>query len=225
MLPVSPDDRALEETVAAERVAALGTVALQLAGARTPEALTRIVVEQGLRLLGARGGALGLRDDARGILRYTVAGYGGALDGELDEAPLDAERPASFAARTGEAVFLGDQESALAAFPGLAAIEAVRDVQAWACLPLRAGGRVLGVLAVHWAQPRRFAPAELELLAAFAAQCGQALERMEADAARARSERRLALLAAATAAVAASLDVPTALDRLASTLVPALGDW
>lgn len=211
MRPVSPDDRTVSD---ADGVAALGALALHLAGARTVEALTRTVLDQGLALLGARGGALGLLDGS--TLRFTT------IPGDI---PLDAPQPAAHSARTGDAVFLGDRDSALAAFPDLADLDGVGDVQALACLPLRAGTRVLGVLVAAWSDPRRFPPAEVELLTAFAAQCAQALERIEADAARARSERRLALLAAATAAVAASLDVTTALERLAGTLVPALGDW
>ena len=151
---MSSDDGTVGGVDAADRVAALGALALHLAGARTVEALTGTVVADGLGLLGVRGGALGLLDGP--VLRFTATGFGHPLQGRLDDVPLDAARPAAQAVRTGHAVFLGDRESALTAFPALAGVDAVGDVHAWACVPLRAGERVLGVLAAWWSEPRRF---------------------------------------------------------------------
>ena len=61
-------------------------------------------------------------------------------------------------------------------------------LQAWAALPMRTGERLLGSLLVGWRQPRPLEDDDVRVLQAFAAQCGQALDRVS----RLENERRAA---------------------------------
>jgi serine phosphatase RsbU (regulator of sigma subunit) len=68
-------------------------------------------------------------------------------------------------------------------------------LRSWAALPLRAGDRLLGSLTVGWRRPQPLEDDHVRVLQAFAAQCGQALDRvgrLEQERRRARATRSLA---------------------------------
>ena len=179
----------------ARRLAGLAEAALQLAAADTVERLADIVVAAGLTALGADGGAIAVRDDAAGVVRLTITeSLGPQARATFAELPLTSELPGAWAARTGETVLLVDQAAGLAWSPAMAQVHEATGRQAWAALPLRAGDHLLGSLVASWAEVHPFADDEVELLAAFAAQCAQALDRLqvrEAERLAATATRRL----------------------------------
>ncbi|SDQ13445.1 SpoIIE family protein phosphatase [Quadrisphaera sp. DSM 44207] len=184
------------EAAASRRFAALAEVALQLGNAETVEDLTTVVIDRGLRVLGADGGAVGVRaTEADGVLDMTAsASLTSQVRERYAQMPLRGPFPASVAAATGERVLLPDRAASLAFAPEMATILAATGMQAWAALPLRIGGRVLGCLVVGWREEQEFASAEVELLEAFAAQCAQGLDRIltrQAERRSAAAVRRL----------------------------------
>jgi serine phosphatase RsbU (regulator of sigma subunit) len=183
------------EAVAARRLADLAAFALQLAGAQTVDDLTDVVIERGLAAFGADGGAVAVRRDELNVVRLTMTGsLGPQARREYAELPLDGPLPASFSARTGRRVLLKDRVAGLAWGGDTARVYAATGKEAWAVLPLIAGGRLLGALAVAWEQPQDFPADEVELLEAFAAQCAQALDRIQvhqAERSAAAASRRL----------------------------------
>ena len=188
-------EAASAESRAARLLAGLGDVALRLAAATTVADLVRVVVEDGVALLGADGGAVCVRDDERGVVRLEVStSFGADVQQQYAEVPLDGPLPISWVARTGQPLLLPTRESGLRFAPEMAPGYEQTGRDAWAVLPLRAADRLLGSLAVSWAQERQFSPQETELLAAFAAQCAQALDRiqsLEAERRAAHAARRL----------------------------------
>jgi PAS domain S-box-containing protein len=179
----------LQQRQAAERLASLATVALAMSQAQDDEDLTRLVIEHGAKVLGADGGAVCIRDDPRGIIRLAMTdSLGEEVQLEFGELPLDGPLPGSWTARTGEAVYLPDRASGLAFTPDMKIVYDGTGRDAWAVLPLRGVDRLLGSLVVSWTEPRAFPPDERELLAAFAAQTAQALDRIQSL----QAERRLA---------------------------------
>jgi PAS domain S-box-containing protein len=179
----------LQQRQAAERLASLATVALAMSLAQDDEDLTRLVIEHGAKVLGADGGAVCVRDDARGVIRLAMTdSLGEEARLEFGELPLDGSLPGSWTARTGEAVYLPDRAAGLAFTPDMQLVYDGSGREAWAVLPLRGVERLLGSLVVSWAEPRPFPPDERELLAAFAAQTAQALDRIQSL----QAERRLA---------------------------------
>jgi PAS domain S-box-containing protein len=168
------------EAVAARRLAGLADAALAVAGAESVDDLVDIVIVRGLGALGADAGAIAVRDDERGVLRVTTTpSFGGLGERTLAELPLDDPLPGSVAAATGQRVLLGDREAAMAWSPAMARLHAIAAQQAWAALPLQVQGRLLGSLSIGWDAPQRFPADEVALLGAFAAQCSQALERIQ----------------------------------------------
>ncbi|MCW2606108.1 MAG: putative sensor protein [Frankiales bacterium] len=181
------------ESEAARRLAGLADVALELAHADSVDDLQRTVIGRGVSVLGADGGAVCVRDDAAGVVRLAVSEQlPEHVQVEYGELPLSGPLPGSRTSRTGEAFFLPDVAAGLAVTPEMQQVYDGTGRQAWAALPLRARGRLLGSLVVSWTEPRPFPRQERELLGAFAAQCAQALDRI------------LTLEAERTAALAAS---------------------
>ncbi len=169
------------QETASRRLAGLAEAALQLAAAESVEELVEKVVAVGLAALGADGGAVAVRDDERDLVRLTITdSLGSNTQRDFAELPLDGGLPASWAARTGEPVVLPDRSAGLEWSPSMGAVYEATGRDAWVALPLRVGDRLLGSLVASWTPEHPFDPDELRLLAAFAAQCAQALARLQA---------------------------------------------
>ena len=153
------------------------------------------MIGRGVAVLGGDGGAVGVTDHEAGVVRLLVSASLGA-QAQLDYGvvPLDGPLGASLSARTGESVFLPDVEAGLAFSEQMRAVYETTGREAWCSLPLRARGRLLGAMTVSWALPRPFPQSEREILHAFAAQCAQALDRLQtlaAERAAAEAVRRM----------------------------------
>ncbi|SDQ04020.1 ATP-binding SpoIIE family protein phosphatase [Quadrisphaera sp. DSM 44207] len=127
------------------------------------------------------------------------AGVDGAVDGtvrllssdflsddlraEIAVLPVAFPLPVVHTARTGEPLFLTDRAGTLELFPDAADLYARTSAQASATVPLRSGSVLMGSLSVAWDHPRDFTAADRDLLAALAALCAQALDRVRARAA------------------------------------------
>lgn len=184
-------EAASAESRIARMLAGLGDVALRLAAASSVEELVSVVIDHGLAVLGADGGAVCVRDDERGVVRLIASPSLGPDVVDYPELPLDGPLPGSWSARTGEAVLLPTRQSGLDFAPEMAIVYEGTGRSAWASLPLTASRRLLGSLVVSWTDERAFTAREHELLLAFAAQCAQALDRVQTL----EAERRAALAA------------------------------
>ena len=175
-----------QEQVRAQ-MARMASVALALGSATTVDDLARIVIEHGVAVLDADGGVVSVRDDDADVVRLavsdTVPGLAAPTHADL---PLHSRLPAAYVARTGETVLLPTRASGIAWSPQLEAVYAATGRSAWATLPLRAGNRLLGSLAVAWTDERDFSASEVQLLEVFAAQCAQTLDRIQATEAQRR---------------------------------------
>jgi serine phosphatase RsbU (regulator of sigma subunit) len=170
---------AAQETTT-RRLAGLAQVALQLAAAESITDLTETVAGAGLTALGADGGAVGVRDDERGVVRVTVTeGLGEDARRQFGVLAGDSRLPAAWVARTGASLLLGDREAGLAWSPEMAGVYETTGRHAWVAVPLRVGERLLGSLVAGWTEERDFPQDEIDLLEAFAAQCAQALARLQ----------------------------------------------
>ena len=169
---------------AARRLASLADVALQLSAAETVEDLERIVVSQGLAVLGADGGGI-ISPDDRGGWRATLSdALGEDVQLAYGNVPYDSPLPAPWVARTGQEKLLPTQESGLEFDPvSMAGVYADIGRYGWAFLPLTVSDVCIGSLAVAWADEHPFSDDELELMRVFAAQCAQVLMRIRATAA------------------------------------------
>jgi serine phosphatase RsbU (regulator of sigma subunit) len=169
--------------VTARRLASLGEVALALTAAESVEDLERIVVGRGLAVLGADGGAVVTRSVDGGWRLTLSAALGEDVQLAYGALPYDSPLPACWTARSGQRLLLPTVTSGLAFDPGMASVYSDTGRQGWAFLPLRVRGQRLGSLAVSWAEEHSLTREELDLLDGFAAQCAQALQRIQSAAA------------------------------------------
>jgi PAS domain S-box-containing protein len=168
------------EADASRRVAALAGVAVALSNAQTVEDITGLVIERGLVAFGADGGAVAVRR-GKDTLHLTITeSLGEQMVASYAELPLQGSLPACVAAASGNRVLLPDRAASLAFSPEMAAVVADTGCQAWASVPLRGSGSILGSLTVGWAEPHDFPARELEVLDAFAAHCAHGIERITA---------------------------------------------
>ncbi|MGI4894393.1 MAG: SpoIIE family protein phosphatase [Janthinobacterium lividum] len=200
------DRVARAEALSSRRLAGLAGVALELASAQTVEQLTSTVIDRGLAVLGADGGAIAFREDAgdtrsgdpgQAVLRLVITDSLVPLTRpQSADIPLDGPLPAAVAARTGVPVLLRDQAEGLALTPEMAEVNATTGRVAWAALPLRVGDRLLGSITASWSGPQTFPDGDVAFMRAFAAQCAQALDRMlvrQAEQATAAATSKLAI--------------------------------
>ncbi|GAB2686704.1 SpoIIE family protein phosphatase [Thalassiella azotivora] len=167
------------EAAAARRLAGLTEAALALAQVQTVDELTTAVISQGMRGMGADGGAIGVVDADHGQVALAFADLGDQVRRRFERIPLDSGLPAAVTARTGRRVVLHDAEEGARWSPEMAEVHDLTGLQAWISLPLHTAGRTLGALTVGWEQPQVFADEDLGLYGAYAAQCAQALDRVQ----------------------------------------------
>ncbi|MBE7188013.1 SpoIIE family protein phosphatase [Jatrophihabitans endophyticus] len=175
-------DALAAKDLAAERAARLAEVALALSGASSFADVEGIVVGRGMSVFGADGGGI-VSPDGRGGWRIKVnVALGEDVQTTYPSAPYDSNIPGCWSARTGQRLLLPTRESGLAFDADImSGIYEATGRSAWAFLPLTVGEHRLGSLAASWVDEHHFGPDELDLLDGFAAQCAQALLRLQTD--------------------------------------------
>jgi PAS domain S-box-containing protein len=170
------------ERRATERLRSLAVVGSELGDAHTVEDLTDIVINRGVPVLGADGGGIAVRTGS-GLSLAVSDRLGDRGTVVYDRLPLDSPLPPAHVVRTGRPLVLPDRRAGLALTPEMAQVYEQTGRLAWAVAPLVLGRQVLGSLAVSWAQERRIGADEVGLIQAFAAQCAQALARIQVSVA------------------------------------------
>lgn len=167
------------ERRADERLHRMVAVALDLLRAETVEDLVTIMVERAVPVLGADGGAVVVREGMERLRVVVGERLGPEMQDLYRELPYDSPLPGCWVARTGEPLLLPRRSTGVAFTPEMIEVYEATGRDAWAFLPLRVGTRLLGSLAVSWREERAFRPDEITMLEAFAAQCAQALDRIQ----------------------------------------------
>ncbi len=169
----------------AQQLAGLAATVTALSVAESRAELVRQIFRHARRALRADVLAVGLLEPGGSSLAVVDSRGGPEHPGQ--RLPLRSPAPMT-AAAAGRAVYQRNaaESSAVAPLPGL---------RAWAALPLRIGRRPLGSLTVGWEEPQSLDDDDLGVLAAFAAQCSQAVNRVarrETERRQARATRSLA---------------------------------
>lgn len=165
------------------RLRRLQGLVVSLASPLVPEAIGRLVFDNGLSALGAKTGTLAL---ARGTTELEIA-YACGWPQELLQAwrifRADARSLVAEAFRTQTPLWIESLEALSQVYPSVTELPRARGEQAWAAVPLVADGRALGALGLGFGESRRLDDAERELVLALAALAAQALARGELRAA------------------------------------------
>lgn len=214
------------------RLESLTELAFALSGAITPQEVSDLVVEQGMRQANADIATLYALDEGgqelellaqRGVAREVLAKILRINRHEGNPRVLET-------LSTGVSVWAENEREYDAIFPEVARLQSTgqRAKALWS-VPLVVEGKPVGLLGMGFYEPRRFSDEDRRFAETFAKLCAQALlralRREREIATRRRFERQRAFLARAMETFASSLDYLTTLSRVAELVVPELADW
>ena len=204
-----------------QRTVRLQEVTAALSNAATSVAVARIVVDAGRAIFGAPAGSMSVLDESRGeVVMIHSEGHTSPSLEAWRSVPIDARLPTAETVRTGRVVgysTLREREERFDPphphFPSGVAV------------PLRVDDRVIGSWGLSFAEPRQLEPDDVDFLLALAHQAAQAIERARLHEAERKARQRSTFLAAASEALASSLDFDATLTAVAELAVPQLADW
>ena len=164
------------------------------------------MLEQGIRRSGATGGAVGILEDDDRVVLAGLTGYEPQDEPYWHEFRLDDPLPMSDAIRDRQVVVLSTTAERDARYPAIAGRGEQRD-HALVCVPLVLGGGVIGGFSASYPPGMAFGDSDLSLLLSIGEQCAQAIDRARARQASLAARARLDAVAAASKALAQTLDV------------------
>jgi serine phosphatase RsbU (regulator of sigma subunit) len=183
------------------------------------------VLRAGREATSADAGSIAvLTPDGSEFVTLGLVGYSEEVARSFGSYPADAPLPMPDCLRDGP-LWLSDAGVVRRRYPHLKPFHAAMRHEAVAALPLRAGGRAIGGLALSFLDARRFDEEERTQLLAVADLCAQALDRARLYEEQRREAERERFLAEASTILATPLDPRETLAALARTAVPRLADW
>ena len=194
-----------------------------------PEPLTALqeVAERALAALGAQGTAVGIAsDDEKYLEVVAVAGpLGEVVRDKYPRIPLDAHAPAALAYHHRKVYWVPTREEWLSAYPDGAHLVA-DDARAALSAPLDVGrmGRCLGVLGMLWDHEPDLSSGDLALVATFAQQATEALERVTLLDAERHAREQFEFLAKLGDRVDAQIGLEERVRAFFDLIVPAFAD-
>jgi serine/threonine-protein kinase RsbW len=195
----------------------------------SPEPLTALqeVAERALSALGAQGTAVGIASDDEEYLEVVaVAGpLGEVVRDKYPRIPLDAHAPATLAYHHRRVYWVPTREEWLSAYPDGAHLVA-DDARAALSAPLDVGrmGRCLGVLGMLWDHEPDLSSGDLALVATFAQQATEALERVTLLDAERHAREQFEFLAKLGDRVDAQIGLEDRVRAFFDLIVPAFAD-
>jgi PAS domain S-box-containing protein len=218
---------------AAERIGRLQAATAAFAEAMTPVQVGEVLINQGISLLGASGGGVGLlSEDGTMLELLCTRGYPSHVVERYRSIPITAPVPYAEAPRTGESIWLESSAALIARYPHLTETQEQMGNVAIVNIPLTINLHTIGVLSLQFAQPRTFTDDDRAFMKALAQQCAQAMERAHLFDAEQRARRYTEIarshtnfLAEASRLLSSSLDYETTLVSVAHLAVPTLADW
>jgi len=167
--------------VAADRLAQVYALTLALSSVRTRKQAAETVLSQAQAALGASAGMVMIcSQDGLSLEALGTSGY--PEDTVEASVPLSMPVPLMTAARTGDVVLLQSPEESLRAGYAQRADYLQLGHGAWAAVPLKARGRVIGALGLSFNGARVFSEDERGFLLVLGAQCAQAIEHAQLNA-------------------------------------------
>jgi signal transduction histidine kinase len=209
---------------AADRARRLQRVAEALGEALTPQEVLDAILTEGVQAAEARAGAIGVvTESGENIELLAQRGYRDPIMEEWHRFPLESDVPMSRVVKTGEPLFISSRDERNELFPNLA--DESRAGHALVVLPLVVKGRVIGAMALSFAEDVVFGEERREMKITLARQAAQALERSRLYEAERALRERMSFLAEASELLFSSLAYDQTLARVALLAVPGLGDW
>ena len=204
-----------------QRTVRLQEVTAALSNASTSAAVARIVVEAGRAIFGAPAGSMSLLDEPHEeVVMIHSEGHAAPSLEAWRRVPLAARLPTAESVRTGRVVGYATLREREERFDPPHPL-----FQSGVAVPLRVDDRVIGSWGLSFTEPRQLEPDDFDFLLALAHQAAQAIERARLHEAERHARLRSTFLAAASEALASSLDFDATLTAVAELAVPQLADW
>ncbi|MEP7285236.1 MAG: GAF domain-containing protein [Chloroflexota bacterium] len=213
---------------ATARVTSSQNVTAALSRALTVNEVAQVVVDQGLTVLGAVAGMVGMLVENNTVLDViNMTGYKPEIEQNWQRIPMDRFTPITDTTRTGQAIWFREiaERNRLYSYPA-----GDPERGAWANLPLTVDGRTIGAMTMSFPQPRDFSDEDKAFITSLAQTCAQALDRArlyEAEqTARAHAERvstRITSSQNVTAALSRALTVREIVEVIIDQGAPAVG--
>jgi PAS domain S-box-containing protein len=163
--------------IAAKRIASLQSITALLSEAVTPAQVARVIVEQGLAVLGASSGVITLLDERGHNLELLRAvGYLPERVNRWHRFSVQMPVPLAETVRTGTPIFISSLDMLAAHYPILAQ-QRGNEHHSLAAVPLIVKGRIIGSMGLSFVEVRPFCEQEQAFILALARQCAQALDR------------------------------------------------
>ncbi len=201
------------------------SVAERLADCSDLEEVVKAVIQETMQTLGASAVTIGTVDAAgRNLVLLSSAGLSARTQELISEpVPLEAHIPASEVVSSRRPVFWSDLVERDRAYPSYTGYRSGHA--SWAILPLVVHGRAIGILALGWSDPRKFAKPERALLTLIAQQSAIAVDRALIQEQEKGERATLELLSEGTRLMISALEPERVLRRLVRLAVPALAPW
>jgi anti-sigma regulatory factor (Ser/Thr protein kinase) len=167
------------EHAARHRAQQLQTALAAVAAASTRSEVGRALIDLGLPALGAEAGVLQVTEppEPDHTLVLASTGYDGTVLAPDQRHPLDAFTPIGDVIRRGVPVYLASPDELTARYPAAAGLLLRPGFGAWAALPLRSGGQVLGALGLAFRDRQTFHDQDRLVFGGFISQASDALDR------------------------------------------------
>jgi PAS domain S-box-containing protein len=168
--------RAVERT--SDFLTRLHDVSTSLSQALTPEEVTRAVIEQAAKTLGAYAGIVVRLCENRSELEIVNSvGFSREIINRWQKFDISEQVPIADAARTGKAVFIGSMEAFHEEYPMIGPLASITGSKALAALPMIVKEQIIGAMGFSFLETRNFTEDDRAFMMALAYQCAQAFER------------------------------------------------
>jgi len=155
----------------------LQALAVSLSAPLLPEAVGRLVFDNGLSGLGAKTATLAIARSEEELSIAYASGWPKDVLAHWRTFRADARSLVAEAFRTRAPLWIDSFEALSQVYPSVVELPRARGERAWAAVPLLVDGRAVGAMGLGFAHARRLDDAERDLVLSVAAMAAQAIAR------------------------------------------------
>jgi PAS domain S-box-containing protein len=187
--------------------------------ALTSKEIADVMMERGLRALGANVGAVALVVENGTVLEIlNLHGLTQESFEKYRRTPLDFPGPLNDAVRTNSIIWLESAEAYIQRYPQFAAAIQKNGIRSTICIPLRINEKIIGGFNLSFPTAKPYDGDEEAFLVALAQQCAQSLERARLYEAEQKARTEAEALREILVALSGSLEVSEVFDQILANI-------
>lgn len=211
-----------QERASSTRLGLLHRATAEMSAAATPAEVARTATSHLVALLGSPVAGV-WQTRGKDLQLLALQGWQGEPPAELTTVSLDGDHPAHTALRTRQALWFADAEGLRGVHPPAAQWLSTFGIEAAFWVPLVAGDRDLGMIAVGFTGPRALTASDREATLAVAELAAQALDRSLLLVAETEGRRLAERLGAVATALSRATDLESVADVILAHAQSAIG--